>query len=419
MQRHSLNGARAGDVRTKAEQLLARIISYSRVSTLAFVYLPLGAWNRLNHPLVALEIALAASAEAVWFYLRARRTGTVQDRVLVWVDVAFCVALLAIGSRTAFPGQGAVVTTELLPFTLVGAACVGFGLPSGIAAMMAILSLMTTWISSVIPGNTIKLIAGLLGFALSYLVALLAGRELRTLSRQVVLDREAAVESARQCAEHQAEVVRHQMHDVLLPLIEQIASGAEFSSDFVGRLRREAGRTRQFLDPRASPESGLRALLLEVCEVFTDAGLQIEIVIEINGEPPAEVAFAIATAAREALNNVRKHSGLSCPVLVRANGGRDRVEVVVRDRGKGFDPRTVAAGGGFGGTFRAVRRYDCACVVKSSPGAGTRVTIRWPARDAPLWPRREPRASPSRSLMITRYRWRGWRPGWLPSASTW
>ena len=172
------------------------------------------------------------------------------------------------------------------------------------------------------------------------------------------------------------------MHDVLLPIVEQIAYGTELSDDFIRKLRHEAGRARQLLDPRASSDFGLRALLLEVCASFTDAGLQLETVMEIQGEPPAEVGVAVAAATREALNNVRKHSSSSGPVLVRADGSQDHVEIVVRDRGKGFDPGTALAGGGFSITFRAIRRYGCGCVVESSPGAGTKVTTSWPVTGA-------------------------------------
>jgi signal transduction histidine kinase len=362
---------------------MARIVAYIRVSTSAFVYLPLIGWSRLEYPLIELGVALASSAEAAWFYRRVRRSGTIRDPVLVWTDVAFCIALMAIGSRAAFPGQRNVLTTELVPFALASPACVGFGLPFGAAGIAAVVALMTAWSLSVIPDVTLKLSSDLLGFALWYVVALLVGRELRSLARQTAAAQEMAVESGRRLAEHQAEIARHQMHDVLLPIVEQIASGVELSDDFIGRLRREAGRARQMLDPRVSPDFGLRALLLGVCETFTEAGLRLETVLQVRGEPPPEVSAAVTAATREALNNVRKHGQSDSPVLVRADARQDQVEVMVRDRGPGFDPGTVRAGGGFSVTFRTIGRYDCACEVESSPGAGTKVTVRWPAGDGP------------------------------------
>jgi signal transduction histidine kinase len=373
---NKVTGSNAGDVQVRTEERIARIIAYVRVSTSAFVYLPLIGWERLEQPVIALCAALASSVEATWFYRRVRRAGTVQVSSVVWADVAFCVALIVIGSRAAFPGQPNAVTTELVPFALVSAACAGFGLRAGFAGILAVAALMITWTVSMIPDVTLKLASDLLGFVLWYVVALLMARELRSLSRQDV-----AAEGGRWLAERQAEMARHQMHDVLLPIVEQVASGAELSEDFVRRLRREAGRARRLLDPRASPESGLRALLLDVCETFTEHGLHMETVIAIRGEPPADVAAALAAATREALNNVRKHCGSCGPVLIRADGGPDHVEIVVRDRGQGFDPRTVRAGGGFTVTFRAIHRCDCACDVESSPGAGTKVTITWPAGD--------------------------------------
>jgi anti-sigma regulatory factor (Ser/Thr protein kinase) len=361
---------------------MARIIAYVRVATTSFVFLPLIGWDRLEHPAIALGAALAASAEATWFLRRVRRLKTMRDSFLVWGDVVFCIVLMIVGSRAAFPMQRNVLTTELIPFALASPACVGFGLPFGAAGITAVSGLMLTWGLAVIPDVTLKLVSDLLGFAVWYVVALVVGQELRSLSRQTAQAQDVAVESARRLSEQQAEIVRHQMHDVLLPIVEQIASGTDLSDDFVGRVRREASRARRVLDPRASRELGLRSLLHDVCETFTETGVQVEAVIAIRAEPPAEVGAAITAATREALNNVRKHARSRQPVLVRADGSPGRVEVVVRDRGVGFDPATVPAGGGIGITFLAIRRYGCTCELESSPGAGTKVTITWHAAEA-------------------------------------
>jgi signal transduction histidine kinase len=368
---------KAADVRAKTEERMARMIVYIRSGTTVFVYLPLIGWGRLEYPAVALGVALAATAEAVWFFRRAWRHQTTQDPRLVWTDVFFCMILMIVGSRAAFPMQRNVLITELVPFALTSPACVGFGLSSVIAGVAAVAGLMATWGLSVIPDVTLKLASDLLGFALWYGIALLVGRELRSLSDQTAQAQDTAIESARWLAEQQAEIARHQVHDVLLPIVEQIAAGAELSDDFIHRIRREADRARQLLDPRIKPGIGLQALLREVCENFIEAGLRIEVVIDLRAEPPAEAASAIAAATREALNNARKHAQSQEPVLVRADGGQDGVEVVIRDRGKGFDRATVVPGGGLGITFRAVSRYSCDCQVDSSPGEGTKVTIRW------------------------------------------
>ena len=53
------------------------------------------------------------------------------------------------------------------------------------------------------------------------------------------------------------------------------------------------------------------------------------------------------------------------------------VEIVVRDHGVGFNADSVVAGGGFDRTFAAVRRRGGEVVITSTPGAGTKVSIRW------------------------------------------
>jgi signal transduction histidine kinase len=94
------------------------------------------------------------------------------------------------------------------------------------------------------------------------------------------------------------------------------------------------------------------------------------------------VAEAVAAATREALRNVLKHAGSLDSVSLFVESGSAGVEVVVRDRGVGFDPASVPAGGGLAGTYAALRRHGGECAVASHPGDGVKVTIRWPAGPA-------------------------------------
>jgi signal transduction histidine kinase len=81
--------------------------------------------------------------------------------------------------------------------------------------------------------------------------------------------------------------------------------------------------------------------------------------------------------AQEALSNVRRHAAASAVVLrLSAVGGH--VSVHVEDDGVGFDPAT-AGGHGLAGLRSRVAEAGGQVDVVSTPGAGTRVTVRVPA----------------------------------------
>jgi hypothetical protein len=106
---------------------------------------------------------------------------------------------------------------------------------------------------------------------------------------------------------------------------------------------------------------------------------------------PDPVATALAFAVREALANVAAHAGTGAvwvalsPVF---DAGRDGVEVTVRDHGAGFDPADV--GPARLGLRRSIveRTADWGgtAEIRSAPGAGTIVTLRWLAPAAPARP---------------------------------
>ena len=98
---------------------------------------------------------------------------------------------------------------------------------------------------------------------------------------------------------------------------------------------------------------------------------------------PAAVAAALAGAVRAALANVAEHAGTG-EAWVTVDRGPHRVEVTVRDSGVGFDP--ARAGQGRLGLRRSIAERVAECggraSVRSAPGEGTEVCLRWPAEGA-------------------------------------
>ena len=66
--------------------------------------------------------------------------------------------------------------------------------------------------------------------------------------------------------------------------------------------------------------------------------------LRILADPSAEVGEALAYAVREALTNVLKHADPRCEVDLFAESTGEQLEVVVRDRGTGFEPDEVVPG---------------------------------------------------------------------------
>lgn len=110
---------------------------------------------------------------------------------------------------------------------------------------------------------------------------------------------------------------------------------------------------------------------------------------------PGPVADALVQAAREALANVAAHAGTGeAWVTARPAPAADAddpgpagpagIELTIRDAGRGFDPSRV--GPDRLGLRRSIseRVADCggAVSVRSVPGQGTEVRLRWPAGDA-------------------------------------
>jgi signal transduction histidine kinase len=126
-------------------------------------------------------------------------------------------------------------------------------------------------------------------------------------------------------------------------------------------------------------EMRARGLTVHV-ETKTGAGLTV----------PARVITAISNATREALSNVATHAGTGeAWVRIRLRSDRAevpcQVEVVVRDRGAGFDlARVDEARLGLRRSI-AERAADCGgqASIWSRPGQGTVVSLSWPAPERP------------------------------------
>ncbi|URM96140.1 histidine kinase [Actinomadura madurae] len=127
-----------------------------------------------------------------------------------------------------------------------------------------------------------------------------------------------------------------------------------------------------------------------VAEWGEATGVRVTDRVQDGADLPLHPRHEAVAIVKEALENVRRHAGATA-VEVAATDGPDGLRVVVRDDGRGLPERpgrdgwldALADGGHYGllGMHERARRAGGELTVDSTPGGGTRVTVRF--RHAP------------------------------------
>jgi signal transduction histidine kinase len=202
-----------------------------------------------------------------------------------------------------------------------------------------------------------------------------------TVAASLETERQIRAEEARRADER---AQHRQLHDTVLSTLTMVAAGAfvEPSPALTAQADRDL-RVLQGLEGAPAVPSGwapltdLRPKLERVAASTDDLAVRLELVPVTL---PSGVADHLVACVGEALRNVERHAGTG-QAEVSVTGGDGWAVVKITDRGRGFDPaatppsrrgiresitgRMLAAGG------RAA--------VASRPGAGTTVTVSWPA----------------------------------------
>lgn len=100
--------------------------------------------------------------------------------------------------------------------------------------------------------------------------------------------------------------------------------------------------------------------------------------VRLQGEPqplPADTEVVLLRAAQEALSNARRHAGASSFSVTLSYADPARVELVVADDGRGFDPARPRSGYGLDGASARAAELSGDFTVDTTPGHGTRVTV--------------------------------------------
>jgi signal transduction histidine kinase len=259
-----------------------------------------------------------------------------------------------VGPGRGRPGRRSVIRVALAGLLVV----VGAGWLASAKESLALLRPL---------GGVVLVIAGI--------VVLLGPWWLR-IARDLVLERQAKVR-----AEERADISA-QVHDSVLQTLALIQRRADDPQKVVWLARMQERELRSWLFEGRAPGEA------EADMTFAAGVRQIQQDVEARYGVPVEAVTvgdceldenlnALMAAAREATVNAAKWSGAGVISLF-AEVEPDSVSIVVRDRGKGFDPSSVPAdrkGLAESVHGRMVRRGGTADVV-SAEGEGTKVTLR-------------------------------------------
>jgi PAS domain S-box-containing protein len=150
---------------------------------------------------------------------------------------------------------------------------------------------------------------------------------------------------------------------------------------------REARRSVRALRPEAL-ESGDLAEALQQLVGCRSAGRPEKFHFRLHGRPrplPGDTEAHLLRVGQEALTNVLKHAR-AANVLVELGYGDCEVRLHVEDDGHGFDPEGQAGRGegvGLTGVRERAERMGARLVIRSSPGAGTAITVTVPVPPGP------------------------------------
>jgi signal transduction histidine kinase len=399
---------------TTLRSVIAYLASTLRLAGIAYTVVAVVIWHsfytdapwRLTAP--ALAVAWGA---VITVYLRRGSPSP----FLACVDSAVYV-LLALGAAGCVPPDARDVALSWLVISMSGQLIVpAWYAPRALFMLLALISPAAYWIGALTqPAPDIRTLAGTSALlVVTGLFHAFGRRELY--GRAAVAD--AALAWADQAASEQFAVMsatierrEHErlLHDTVLDTLTALArAGGDDVTRVVNRCRQDVALIEEALGDPSELATGARRpsgdLLSELRAVVAGMGargLAVHLEAGDGDVPavPARVATAIANAAREALSNVAAHAETGEAWLrVRAMALAEdaeapcRLDVIVRDRGTGFDRARVDPARL--GLRRSImeRIADCGgqASIWSEPGQGTAVRLSWPAsgivQESLLW----------------------------------
>lgn len=191
-----------------------------------------------------------------------------------------------------------------------------------------------------------------------------------------------AERAARAREAERADIAAH-LHDSVLQTLALIQQKAGPQSDAARLARAQERDLREWLFTGAASAPGNLADDLRAVAAALEAEHPVRFDVVTAGEAPRAVPEALLAAAREAMLNAARHAGGDVSVYLESSPVA--VEVIVTDRGPGFDP-DAAASDRFGVREsilgRTQRAGGSARIAPGPGGRGTSVTLRLEKQEA-------------------------------------
>jgi signal transduction histidine kinase len=295
----------------------------------------------------------------------------------VWPQ-AFSVAGLTLIWRNASPDEQESLRHLVEPLgSAAGAASASKRTTARLILAGVLLLAGVSWLATEHASVALLRPLGAVALVIAAIVLLLGPWWLR-IGRDLVLERQARVR-----AEERAEIASR-VHDSVLQTLALIQRSAEDPQKVVQLARVQERELRSWLFEGKAPGE------VDADVTFSGGVRQIQQDVEARYGIPVEAVTvgdceldenlnALLGAAREATVNAAKWSGVSVISLF-AEVEPGEVSLVVRDRGKGFDPSAVSADrkGLAESVHGRMTRRGGTATVTSAPGEGTKVSLSMP-----------------------------------------
>ena len=219
---------------------------------------------------------------------------------------------------------------------------------------------------------------------------------------------EQALHRLNEALEERAKHIAHELHDEASQLlvsvhiaidgmVNTLPQSAQQTigeiKELIERIETELRRLSHELRPTILDDLGL----VPAVEFLTQGiskrfGIPISVEGDTSGRLPAQVEVALYRIVQEALNNITKHARAS-HVTVRLQKEENKIHLTVTDDGAGFDVQSVMgqkgrSGLGLIGIRERLIPLRGECIINSSPGKGTEISVLVPSegKDAYSYP---------------------------------
>jgi signal transduction histidine kinase/phage shock protein PspC (stress-responsive transcriptional regulator) len=335
----------------------------------------IGARARHDSRGIALAVGLSSVLFVVMFLLGLLHDGPIAT--YGWPQVV-SVGILTLIWRNAPEREQASMRhlVEPLESLGVGGSAVGRGTLIRLAAALALIGIgVGVLVRSHQFSQLLQPLSGIL-FLVGGIVLIFGPWWLR-IARDLVLERQA-----RARAEERADMAAR-LHDSVLQTLALIQRRADDPQQIVQLARAQERELRSWLfEGRAPGDADATTFAEGIRQIQRDVearhGVPVEIVT-VGDCPLDDDLGALLLAAREATVNAAKWSGATV-ISLYAEVEADKVEVAVRDRGKGFDPDTVPSDrkGLAESIHGRMTRHGGSAALNTAPGEGTKVTLTMP-----------------------------------------